>query len=404
MCESREQPVPLPGAKNVAMMVRGTELYIYSDLSKEFGMSSSGKTVVIASSSGNKPIGQSNAFLGLNIFVKSLDKRNLLDGVKCLRTDDFTNVGDGCAWRVEDDSVTLCVKIDFSQIKERPASSGKSILLASTSGNKSVGATGVVCGLNCYRPADKAFDVAQLSSALGAVASPIVLGDKREWDNGFTVHYVERNKLLITYNGGEDTILDGGSVSLPPCCVGESTLTLLVSGPKAKKQKVEEKMELPKGGLMQATEGKVRNLTVECTTQDNNGDFRLQLLLDPTSSFGRSTSGKSVTVSSSGGFQAVVNEKGVYVCRINFNAYKPAPPLGRATVDLAVAKVLDAVPKNDLPSLSFKTVLSDVLGELQLSETHADLVKEMTKQAVKEYMEHSSTVMLGIQPDGVSSQ
>jgi len=55
--------------KNVEMKVENNILTIQIDLTKEFGPSSSGKTIIIASTEGNVPIpGNEEAKIGLNIY------------------------------------------------------------------------------------------------------------------------------------------------------------------------------------------------------------------------------------------------------------------------------------------------------------------------------------------------
>jgi len=56
--------------KNVDMKVEGNILTIKVDLSKEFGPSSSGKTVIIASTEGNVTIEGREEKVGLNIYRK----------------------------------------------------------------------------------------------------------------------------------------------------------------------------------------------------------------------------------------------------------------------------------------------------------------------------------------------
>ena len=57
--------------KNVEMAVDGSILTIKVDLSKEFGPSSSGKTIIIASTEGNASIpGREDAKVGLNVYKK----------------------------------------------------------------------------------------------------------------------------------------------------------------------------------------------------------------------------------------------------------------------------------------------------------------------------------------------
>lgn len=57
--------------KNVEMTLDGDILTIKVDLSKEFGPSSSGKTIIIASTEGNQSIpGKEDIKVGLNIYKK----------------------------------------------------------------------------------------------------------------------------------------------------------------------------------------------------------------------------------------------------------------------------------------------------------------------------------------------
>ena len=56
--------------KNVEMKVEGTILTITVDLSKEFGPSSSGKTIIIASTEGNVTISGREEKVGLNVYRK----------------------------------------------------------------------------------------------------------------------------------------------------------------------------------------------------------------------------------------------------------------------------------------------------------------------------------------------
>lgn len=56
--------------KNVEMAVEGNILTIKVDLTKEFGPSSSGKTIIIASTEGNISIPDRDEKVGLNIYRK----------------------------------------------------------------------------------------------------------------------------------------------------------------------------------------------------------------------------------------------------------------------------------------------------------------------------------------------
>ncbi len=57
--------------KNVEMSVDGNILTIKVDLTKDFGPSSSGKTIIIASSEGNQSVpGKEAIKIGLNVYKK----------------------------------------------------------------------------------------------------------------------------------------------------------------------------------------------------------------------------------------------------------------------------------------------------------------------------------------------
>lgn len=54
--------------KNVEMHVDGNILTIKVDLTKEFGPSSSGKTIIVASTEGNVAVPGSEVKVGLNVY------------------------------------------------------------------------------------------------------------------------------------------------------------------------------------------------------------------------------------------------------------------------------------------------------------------------------------------------
>jgi hypothetical protein len=56
--------------KNVEMTVAGNILTIKVDLSKEFGPSASGKTIIIASTEGNITVPEREEKVGLNVYRK----------------------------------------------------------------------------------------------------------------------------------------------------------------------------------------------------------------------------------------------------------------------------------------------------------------------------------------------
>jgi hypothetical protein len=56
--------------KNVELSVNGNILTIKVDLTQEFGPSSSGKTIIIASTEGNIPLPGRTEVVGLNVYLK----------------------------------------------------------------------------------------------------------------------------------------------------------------------------------------------------------------------------------------------------------------------------------------------------------------------------------------------
>jgi len=56
--------------KNVQMTVAGNILTITVDLAKEFGPSSSGKTIIVASTEGNIAVPERDEKIGLNVYRK----------------------------------------------------------------------------------------------------------------------------------------------------------------------------------------------------------------------------------------------------------------------------------------------------------------------------------------------
>ena len=54
--------------ENVKWEVKNNKLIIEIDLTKEFGLSKSGKTVTIASTKGNQKIEGTDAVIGLNVY------------------------------------------------------------------------------------------------------------------------------------------------------------------------------------------------------------------------------------------------------------------------------------------------------------------------------------------------
>lgn len=59
--------------KNVTITTKGTTMTIVVDTTKDYGLSASGKSQIIASTEGNMPIsvGDENIIVGINIYRKA---------------------------------------------------------------------------------------------------------------------------------------------------------------------------------------------------------------------------------------------------------------------------------------------------------------------------------------------
>lgn len=128
------------GMKNAEMSVVGNILTVTVDLSKEIGPSKSGKTIMIASSEGNKIIPGTGYRLGLNVY-RTANSRQGKGRVKS-----FKNL----EMNVEENVLTITV--DLSQ-ELGPSKSGKTVIIASTEGNRLIFGRSEKIGMNVYRAA-----------------------------------------------------------------------------------------------------------------------------------------------------------------------------------------------------------------------------------------------------------
>ena len=72
LCGKNKQKSGGAQMKNIEMSVEGQELIIKVDLSQSFGRSTSGKSIIIASTEGNQSIpGNEEIKIGLNIYKKA---------------------------------------------------------------------------------------------------------------------------------------------------------------------------------------------------------------------------------------------------------------------------------------------------------------------------------------------
>ncbi len=124
--------------KNVEFEVQEDILIIKVDLSKEFGPSKSGKTVIVASTEGNKTLPGRSEKIGLNVYkdVKAVKKSG--------NKNSFKNM------EMELTEEKLTIRVDLSQ-ELGPSKSGKTIIIGSTGGNQLVYGRSEKIGLNVYK-------------------------------------------------------------------------------------------------------------------------------------------------------------------------------------------------------------------------------------------------------------
>jgi hypothetical protein len=125
-------------AKNADISVQGDKLIIKSDLSQDFGPSKSGKTTIVASTEGNKPLPGREEKIGLNIYRQETARKAVG------RKNEFKNV----VMKLDGDILTL--EVDLAQTLG-DSKSGKTVIVATTGGNQLVFGRTEKIGLNVYR-------------------------------------------------------------------------------------------------------------------------------------------------------------------------------------------------------------------------------------------------------------
>jgi hypothetical protein len=122
--------------KNLVITKTKKGIEVEIDLSADAAPSSSGKTLVIASTGGNYRVPDSELFLGVNCYryenPRPTSPVSDFNGVKA-------TVAKG----------KLRVLVTPSELG--PSASGKTVIMASTNGNKPVTDSGVFLGLNCFK-------------------------------------------------------------------------------------------------------------------------------------------------------------------------------------------------------------------------------------------------------------
>jgi hypothetical protein len=81
--ELKKGVVTAPAPKdNVVMDVKDNMLTITIDLSKDYGVSTSGKSIIVGSTEGNKKLAGTDIYVGLNVYKKNPDFKETADSKK----------------------------------------------------------------------------------------------------------------------------------------------------------------------------------------------------------------------------------------------------------------------------------------------------------------------------------
>jgi hypothetical protein len=174
--------IGLPGCKNIALSINTDgDLLVVIDLKKEYGPSASGKTTIVASTAGSKDLGTSNVKLGINAYCKDLTLRNFSNLQKYSTFNEF---GFGIQWRVTSDSQA---EFRFNFSGSKPSSTGSTMIIATSGGNKQLGETGIFVGINCFITKERSFNKFGLNDAIAF--SGVENGQTKDINDAFAIRF-----------------------------------------------------------------------------------------------------------------------------------------------------------------------------------------------------------------------
>ncbi|HUX99104.1 MAG TPA: hypothetical protein VMV49_06085 [Candidatus Deferrimicrobium sp.] len=138
-----DENVKKPKLENVEYEVKGNILTFKFDITKEFGKSSTGKTIIVANSHGGKRIPDTELSFGLFAYKYPIKKE--VKAKKEIATQNIEQKLDG---NIE--TLTVDITVDLGT-----SASGKSTIVASSRGNKQIEGTEVYVNLNVYKSKKK---------------------------------------------------------------------------------------------------------------------------------------------------------------------------------------------------------------------------------------------------------
>lgn len=141
--EYAEENIKNPKMDNLELKMKENELELIFDNTKEFGLSKTGKTIIVATSRGGRRINGTDLNFTMSAY-KYPDSKATTDYKSKRKQKDVQNI----TISIAEDITTMT--IDMSQDFGTSAS-GKSIIIASSRGNKRLESTNVYYGLNIYK-------------------------------------------------------------------------------------------------------------------------------------------------------------------------------------------------------------------------------------------------------------
>ena len=138
---------------NIDWVVEDDKLILEVDKNKEFGLSKSGKTIIIANSRGGRRLKDYGLNLSMILYKYTKEKGKK---VRPRKIKEMQNV------EVELDGEIARFKIDITK-DFGPSSTGKTTMVASSRGNGSIEGTDIIFGLNLYK--SRKFKVEKISLA-----------------------------------------------------------------------------------------------------------------------------------------------------------------------------------------------------------------------------------------------
>ncbi|CBH17829.1 hypothetical protein, conserved [Trypanosoma brucei gambiense DAL972] len=372
--------LPLLATKNVLCGVTGSTIQFFCDLTRDYGPTSTKKSVIIASSCGNRPIGTTGAHIVLNVFFAKETKPQLdEDTLAPLRTREV--FGLYCYRSVVGEKI-LCIEVDFNDVGTKKVGKGRGTVLATSRGCRPLGNTGIYCSFNCLRSLGAPSNLSELSSVFQPSTHPV--GEKVDLGNGFIMNVESSTQITIVYECGRDEMCDtvrlrpyllNGVINLNMCIRCGVKRNAACENESSKKRT----LLLSNSSVFAKPSLTARNAKARYTVTPgvNTERIRLEVRFDPTYIHYNGGWNEPIIVSNTGGW--VTLEDGVM---FTFCAHRSPVSLASDTVVDAVREVLGGFSPEELAYLRFKEVYRKVFEKVGTANAEEDDMKEEVRLAI----------------------